>query len=142
MTAYYNENNPHAADWLRDLIKRGLIPDGVVDTRSIVDVVPDELVGYDQVHLFAGIGGWPLALRLAGVGDLRCWTGSCPCQPFSVAGKRKGTDDKRHLWPEMQRLIAECKPATVFSAQIAGPDCIAHSFQVSAYSGEPAPSIL
>lgn len=118
MTAYYNENNPHAAAWLRDLIKRGLIPDGVVDTRSIVDVVPDELVGYDQVHLFAGIGGWPLALQLAGVGDLRCWTGSCPCQPFSNSGLLKGANDERHLWPHMLYLVAACRPATIFGEQV------------------------
>lgn len=122
MTAYYNENNPHAAAWLRDLIRRGLIPDGTVDTRSIVDVEGSELRSFEQVHLFAGIGGWPLALRLAGVGDLRCWTGSCPCQPFSVAGKRKGADDKRHLWPEMRRLLEVCRPAKVFGEQVASKD--------------------
>ena len=46
MSAYYNEIEPYAAQWLRNLIKEGLIADGEVDTRSIVDVSPDELRGY------------------------------------------------------------------------------------------------
>ena len=46
------------------------------------------------------------------------WTGSCPCQPFSVAGKGKGTDDERHLWPALFRLIRECRPSIVFGEQV------------------------
>src|SRR5690606_329182 len=49
------------------------------------------------------------------------WTGSCPCQPFSSAGKRQGERDKRHLWPEFYRLIAECNPPVVFGEQVASP---------------------
>lgn len=117
---YYNEYDKKAAAWLRELIKAGLIPDGDVDERSIVDVQPEDLNGYTQCHFFAGIGGWSLALQLAGWGAARpVWTGSCPCQPFSSAGKGKGTDDERHLWPEFARLIGECKPATVFGEQVA-----------------------
>ena len=86
--AYYNENDPAAAAWLRALIKEGLIADGIVDERSITEVRGSDLQGFTQVHLFAGIGGWSLALRLAGVPDAMpegsiLWTGSCPCQPFS-----------------------------------------------------------
>lgn len=120
MTAYYNENDKKAAAWLRELIKRGLIMNGVVDERSICEVQPADLTGYTRVHLFAGIGGWDLALQLAGwPEDEPVWTGSCPCQPFSAAGKRQGTADKRHLWPEMHRLIAARKPAVVFGEQVA-----------------------
>jgi len=120
MAAYYNEIDPYAAQWLRNLIKEGLIADGDVDTRSIADVHPVDLLGYDQCHFFAGIGGWSYALRLAGWPDDRpVWTGSCPCQPFSLAGKQGGFDDDRHLWPQFKRLIAERSPATVFGEQVA-----------------------
>ena len=120
MTAYYNELDPFAAAWLRELIADGLIADGDVDERSIVDVCADDLAGYDQHHFFAGIGGWSYALRLAGWDDDReVWTGSCPCQPLSVGGKQRGHADSRHLWPAFFKLIAECKPPTGFGEQVA-----------------------
>ena len=120
---YYNENDPYAADWLRGLINRSLIPFGDVDERSIVDVDPQSIKGYTQHHFFAGIGGWSRALQLSGWPEDRpVWTGSCPCQPFSVAGKRAGTSDSRHLWPVFCNLIKECKPATVFGEQVASKD--------------------
>ena len=121
MSAYYNEIEPYAAQWLRNLIAKGLIADGEVDTRSIVDVAPDDLRGFTQCHFFAGIGGWGLALRLARWPDDRpIWTGSCPCQPFSVAGKGAGVDDPRHLWPHFHRLIAAVRPPVVMGEQVAG----------------------
>ena len=123
MTAYYNEIDPYAAQWLRNLIDAGHIAPGDVDERSIADVRPDELAGYTQCHFFAGIGGWSLALRLAGWPDHRhVWTGSCPCQPLSSAGQRKGHADERHLWPAFYRLIAERRPAIVFGEQVASVD--------------------
>jgi DNA (cytosine-5)-methyltransferase 1 len=120
MTAWYNENDPFAAAWLRELIKAGLIAPGDVDERSIVDVRPDDLRGYSQCHFFAGIGGWSYALRLAGWDDARpVWTGSCPCQPFSKANlSRRGFADSRHLWPAFRALIAERRPAIVFGEQV------------------------
>jgi len=117
---YYNEFDPKTAAWLRQLIKNGTIPDGHVDERSITDVSPSDLKGYVQCHFFAGIGGWSYALQLAGwSSDLPVWTGSCPCQPFSVAGKGRGTEDERHLWPVFAELIRECKPPAVFGEQVA-----------------------
>lgn len=119
--AYYNEVDSYAAQWLRNLIADGLIPGGDVDERDIRDVDPDDLRGYTQAHFFAGIGGWPYAARLSGWPDDRpLWTGSCPCQPFSVAGKRKGTDDERDLWPDFFRLIRARRPFVVMGEQVAG----------------------
>lgn len=123
MTAYYNEFDPKAAAWLRELIKAGHIVPGDVDERSIIDIRPDELVGYTQCHFFAGIGVWSYALRRAGWPDDRpVWTGSCPCQPFSAAGKGDGFDDERHLWPHFHWLIQNCRPAVVFGEQVASKD--------------------
>jgi DNA (cytosine-5)-methyltransferase 1 len=119
MAAYYNENDPFAAAWLRNLIAAGHIAAGDVDERSIVNVWPVDLLGYEQCHFFAGIGGWSYALRLAGVADdAGVWTGSCPCQPFSGAGKKKGFEDERHLWPEWFRLIRESRPPIIFGEQV------------------------
>lgn len=123
MTAYYNEIDPYAAQWLRNLIEAGHIAPGVVDERSIEDVTPNELKHYTQCHFFAGIGVWSLALRRAGWPDDRpVWTGSCPCQPFSSAGKGGGFDDERHLWPAFHHLIEQCRPATVIGEQVASKD--------------------
>lgn len=119
MTAYYNELDPKAAAWLRELIKNGHIAYGDVDERSIEDVTPNELREYTQCHFFAGIGGWSLALRLAGWPDDRpVWTGSCPCQSFSAAGKGAGFADERHLWPAWFHLIDQCRPSVVFGEQV------------------------
>ena len=120
MTAYYNEIDPFAAQWLRELIKAGLIAPGEVDERSIEDIKPNDLLGFDQCHFFAGIGVWSLALRRAGWPDNRpVWTGSCPCQPFSASGKKSGFDDERHLWPAFHWLIQQCGPGIVIGEQVA-----------------------
>lgn len=117
---YYNEWDKGAAAWLRELINNKLIPYGYVDERSITEVTPSDLEGFTQCHFFAGIGGWPLALQLAGVPEsTRLWTGSPPCQPFSVAGQSLGFDDERHLAPAFLRLIRECNPELLFGEQVA-----------------------
>lgn len=119
--AYYNEIDQAAATVLRELIADDVIAPGDVDTRSIKDVQPDDLKGYAQCHFFAGGGLWSVASRLAGWPDDKpLWTGSCPCQPFSVAGKRAGADDPRHLWPDFFRLIRSRQPPVIMGEQVAG----------------------
>lgn len=123
---YYNEHDPFAANWLRKLIAAGLIPAGDVDERSIEDVTANDVAIYTSCHWFAGIGGWPYALRLAGWPDDRpVWTGSAPCQPFSAAGQGRGFADERHLWPAWFWLIRQCRPPAIFGEQVSSAAGIA-----------------
>jgi DNA (cytosine-5)-methyltransferase 1 len=121
-TVFYNENDPDTAEWLRGLIAAGHVANGEVDERSISEIEYHELEKYTQCHFFAGIGGWSLALRLAGwPDDAPVWTGSCPCQPFSQRGIGLAENDPRHLWPQFRRLIAQRAPSVVFGEQVASP---------------------
>ena len=145
MAAYYNEIDPNAAEWLRQLIKLGEIADGEVDNRSITEVEGSDLQGFTQCHFFAGIGVWSYALRLAGWADDReIWTGSCPCQPFSSAGKGKGFEDERHLWPHFHRLIRERCPVVVLGEQVANKagetwfDVVRADLEAEGYAAGPA----
>ena len=145
MSVWYNEINPFAAEWLRNLIDAGLIAPGVVDERSIEDVKPEEIAEYTQCHFFAGIGGWSYALRLAGIpDDFPIWTGSCPCQPFSVAGQGKGFADERHLWPAWFHHICALKPRTIVGEQVerkaglAWLDLVQTDLEAVGYSVRPA----
>jgi DNA (cytosine-5)-methyltransferase 1 len=143
--ALYNEIEPYAAAWLRNLIALGEIPDGVVDERSIVDLRGDDLAGCDELHFFAGIGVWARAVAEAEQASNRrlarpLFTGSCPCQPLSSAGQRQGHVDERHLWPAFHRLIAERRPATILGEQVASKDgrewmaAVRHDLEASGYA--------
>jgi len=122
-SVFYNDTDPYASRWLRNLMRHGLISEGIVDERSITEIRAEELVGYTRCHFFAGIAGWEYALALAGWPQgQEVWTGSCPCQPFSAAGKRQGEADERHLWPAFYALISERRPATIFGEQVASTD--------------------
>ncbi len=115
MDAYYNEFDPFAAEWLGNLF-----PAAVIDQRSIVDVTAEDLIQYARCHFFAGIGGWELALRLAGwPANWPIDTGSCPCQGYSVAGKQKGNNDPRNLWPQWLRIIRKRRPECIVGEQVA-----------------------
>ena len=121
MAAYYNEIDPKAAAWLRQLIKNGLIMDGEVDERSIIDVQPSDLKGFNRWHFFAGVAGWDLALQLAGWPiDRPIVTASLPCQPFSVAGQQKGKEDDRDLLPHFIELVKQCNFGTIIGEQVPG----------------------
>ncbi len=94
--------------WTQNLVAAGEIPHGEVWCRSIRDIKPSEVRGLRQFHVFNGISGWPLALKLAAWPEsVSVISGSAPCQSFSSAGKQKGFNDPRHLWPDMFRLIRE-----------------------------------
>lgn len=117
---YYGDNDGYVCAWLRNLISAGHLPAGEVHEKDIRKVEARELAGFRRVHFFAGIGGWAHALQLAGWPEDRpVWTASCPCQPFSAAGRTAGVLDERHLWPALLRLIAECRPATILGEQVA-----------------------
>jgi len=131
---FYNEFNPDSAAMISQFMTDGLIAPGIVDTRSITEIDPDELKRYTQCHFFAGIAGWTFALQIAGwPTDRPVWTGSCPCQPFSSAGQQGGKEDDRHLWPVWERLITECQPATVYGEQVSS--AIAHGWLDDVYQG-------
>ena len=102
-------------------MREKLIAPGVVDERSIERVPHSYLRQFTQCHFFAGIGGWSHALRLAGwPDDEPVWTGSCPCQSFSVAGEGRGFDDPRgKLWRPFYDLIDARRPPAVFGEQVA-----------------------
>lgn len=116
MKVYYNEIDDYCVQVLYELMCSGLIPEGDMDTRSIEDVRPSDIVGYNQCHFFAGIGVWAYVTKEMG----RLWTGSCPCQPFSRAGKGEGFADQRHLWPAFHWLIEQCRPPVVLGEQVGG----------------------
>jgi DNA (cytosine-5)-methyltransferase 1 len=137
--AYYNEWDKNAAAWLRELIKRGLIADGIVDERSIAEVSPDDIRGFNQCHWFAGVGGWSYSLRIAGIPDeYPVWTASLPCQPFSAAGKQLGKADERHLLPHFLELVRQCQPSIIFGEQV--PGAIRHGWLDDLYTEMEASS--
>ena len=116
---FYNDNDPRACAWLRELIRAGEIPPGDVSEKSITDIKPDELTKYTQCHFFAGIAGWSRALDLAGwPRDRPVWTASLPCQPFSAAGAQRGQADERHLYPVFSALVEKCRPQRIFGEQV------------------------
>lgn len=64
--------------------------------------------------------GWDEKEIWQNIGPIDIITGGFPCQPFSMAGKRRGTEDDRHLWPEMLRAIREIKPRWIVGENVFG----------------------
>lgn len=123
--ALYNEIEPAAAHVLRQVMADGVIAPGTIDTRSIKELKAHDVRGFTQAHFFAGGGLWSVAARLAGwPDDWPLWTASCPCQPFSQAGRGAGFADERHLWPDLLRLVDELdaweRPPVIVGEQVAG----------------------
>ena len=108
---WYNDNDDYCCRVLRRRISDGWLPKGVVDDRDIREVEASELSKFNQWHLFAGIGGFPLGLTWAGLPpDTRILTGGFPCQDISTAGKGAGLSGKRSgLWSQMRRFISSLK---------------------------------
>lgn len=120
MSVLYTDNDLKCCQWLENLVAAGQLPAGRIICRDIRDFKPADFDGFKQVHHFCGIGGWPYALKLAGwPEDEEVWTLSCPCQPFSCAGKGMGESDERHLWPFARNLIGHRKPASILGEQVA-----------------------
>jgi DNA (cytosine-5)-methyltransferase 1 len=114
---------------------------GEVDERSIIDVAKDieSIKHFRQWHFFAGIGVIPYSLRQAGWSDDReIMSGSAPCQPFSSAGKQRGFDDDRHLWPYMFRIIQELRPSICIGEQVSSKlewwDAVASDLESADYA--------
>ena len=121
MMDYYNDNEPFCCAWIERVIYSGKFGPAVIEQSSITEITTD-LSDFTQCHFFAGIGGWKIALNMAGwPSEAPVWTGSCPCQPFSQAGKQKGVSDERHLWPAWFSLICQYLPPVIFGEQVASP---------------------
>lgn len=114
---------------------------------SIRDQLPKSLRGTCEdirsVISSLASGGGSLALQLARWPATRSvWTGSCPCQPFSAAGKGDGIDDERHLWPVFFELIRQGEPETVFGEQVASSEVVGSraeaAFLVAVQAGDYA----
>ncbi len=126
MSVVYSEIDAYCCDWLVDLQAAYMISKGDVARGDFRLVDKAVFAAATRAHFFAGIGVWDLALRMAKWPlSWPVWTGSCPCQPFSSAGRRKGISDDRHLWPDWFKLIDAHRPPVIFGEQVASKDGLA-----------------
>lgn len=119
MNALYTDNDSFCCKVLRARVADGGLPVGDVLEKNIEEVKADDLAGYEQIHLFAGIGGFGLACKLAGwEGSLL--TGGFPCQDISLSGPGAGLSGERSgLWREMVRTIRLVRPRHVIVENVA-----------------------
>lgn len=121
MFAIYNDIEKYAEKLLTLRINDEWLPRGRVSTEDIRDLCETDLSKYSHCHLFAGIGGFPLAARMAGLpDDFKFFTAGFPCQPFSNAGQRAGTQDHRYLWPETLAALTSHGPDVAILENVAG----------------------
>jgi len=95
-TVAYVERDKYAQEILRARIRDGLLDDAPI---------------FEDVRTFDG-AQW--------AGEVDVVSGGYPCQPFSVAGKQRGEDDERHLWPEFARILGEVRPRLAFLENVPG----------------------
>lgn len=87
----YTDLNVECCAWLGSRVEDGSLPPGDVLLADVRHLNREHIAGYKHVHLFAGIGGFPLGLAWAGwPADLTVLTGGFPCPDISVAGKGAG----------------------------------------------------
>ncbi len=121
LNALYNDFEPYTAKLLQLRIDDGWLPPGEVLSEDVRELCKTDLSDYGQVHLYAGIGGFPLACRMAGLpDDFRLQTGGFPCQPFSTAGRRRGPGDNRYLWPQTLACLKSHRPDVAIYENVAG----------------------
>lgn len=127
MTAFYNDNKKECCLWLEELIRQNCLPSGKVQCCDVSSANPKDAI---QCHWFAGIGGWARALdTINWPSNMPVWTASLPCQPFSTAGKQKGFNDQRHLWPAFFEHVKDRTPPILFGEQTQselGRDWLSH----------------
>ncbi|MBK8123945.1 MAG: DNA cytosine methyltransferase [Dokdonella sp.] len=108
----------------------------VIDGRPVSERPSYKVTAYETVRSFRLLGrhGWGLVRSVEPAGTHTVYNLAVDedesytadgivvhnCQPFSTAGKQRGCEDDRHLWPTFFRLIRECRPASVFGEQVAG----------------------
>ena len=98
----------------------GILPPETLTNEASSRCSPTTSPATDSAISSPGLPAGPTRSRLlAGVTEK---SGPAPCQPLSSAGQRRGHADERHLWPAFYRLIAECRPATIFGEQVASKD--------------------
>lgn len=122
MSVVYTDHSAFCGRVLRARVADGSLPAGRVVERDVREFGAEDIGDAAHVHLFAGIGGFPLGMRWAGwPSDVRTLTGGFPCQDVSNAGKKEGIDGERsRLWSEMWRIAADFRPDYILVENVPG----------------------